>query len=159
MSPLAAFGPITIRFRKRPSTCESRSARDSGADGGLTDAVDAAAELVAIGKDRWDAERLLTLAGEAVIGRIGDIATKLPAELVTATAEVPWAEIRGMRIVVDHAYHSIDYERVWRTLQDDVPELNRSVSRWIDRQLGQELRRDDQFAKERDQGPDLGLGL
>lgn len=26
-----------------------------------------------------------------------------------------------MRIVVDHAYHGIDYERVWRTLRDDVP--------------------------------------
>ena len=125
----------------------------------LAEAVDAAAELVAIGKDRWDAERPLRLAGEAVIGRIGDIATKLPAQLVAATAELPCAEIRGMRIVVDHAYHSIDYERVWRTLRDDVPELNRSVSRWVGRELGQDLRRDDQQAKERDRGPDLGLGL
>jgi uncharacterized protein with HEPN domain len=35
-----------------------------------------------------------------------------------------------MRIVVDHAYHAIDYERVWRTLRDDVPELHRVVGRW-----------------------------
>jgi hypothetical protein len=39
------------------------------------EAVDAAAELVALGKERWDAERPLRLAGEAVIGRLGDIAT------------------------------------------------------------------------------------
>ena len=42
------------------------------------EAVDAAAELVNLGKQRWDSERLLRLAGEAVIGRLGDIATKLP---------------------------------------------------------------------------------
>ena len=80
--------------------------------GDLAEAIDATAELVALGKARWDSERPLRLAGEAVIGRIGDVATKLPAELVAGTAEIPWAEVKGMRIVVDHAYHSIDYERV-----------------------------------------------
>jgi hypothetical protein len=34
----------------------------------LAEAVDAAAELVDLGKERWDAERPLRLAGEAVIG-------------------------------------------------------------------------------------------
>lgn len=101
-------------------------------------AVDAAAELVACGKERWDAERPLRLAGEAVVGRIGDIATKLPDGLVSATSELPWAEIKGMRIVVDHAYHSIDYERVWRTLRDDVPEMDRVVRRWIEQDMASE---------------------
>ena len=52
----------------------------------LAEAVDAAAELVGIGKERWDAERPLRLAGEAVVGRIGDMATKLPERLVTGTS-------------------------------------------------------------------------
>ena len=65
----------------------------------LTEAADAAAELVAlVGKGRWDSERPLRLAGEAVVGRIGDIATKLPDFLVSATGELPWAEIKDMRI-------------------------------------------------------------
>lgn len=34
-----------------------------------------------------------------------------PDDLVAGTSELPWAEIKGMRIVVDHAYHGIDYER------------------------------------------------
>lgn len=66
----------------------------------LAEAVDAAAELVELGKDRWDRERPLRLAGEAVVGRIGDIATKVPAELIAATEQLPWAQIKGMRIVV-----------------------------------------------------------
>lgn len=73
----------------------------------LAEAIDAAAELVAIGKDRWDRERPLRLAGEAIVGRLGDIATKLPSELVADTSELPWTEIKGMRIVVDHAYHGM----------------------------------------------------
>jgi uncharacterized protein with HEPN domain len=100
----------------------------------LAEAVDAAAELVSLGKERWDAERVLRLAGEAVVGRLGDIATKLPDDLVAGTSELPWAEVKGMRIVVDHAYHGIDYERVWRTLCDDVPELDRVVRRWVEEQ-------------------------
>jgi hypothetical protein len=73
----------------------TRSAEDLLAD--LAEAVDAAAELVRFGKERWDAERPLRLAGEAVIGRLGDIATKLPEEVIKATAEIPWREVKGMR--------------------------------------------------------------
>jgi hypothetical protein len=52
----------------------------------LPEAADAAAELGSLGKKRWDAERLLRLAGEAVIGRLGDIAAKLPDEVIKGNA-------------------------------------------------------------------------
>jgi hypothetical protein len=42
-----------------------------------------------IGKERWDVERSLRLAGEAIIGRLGDVATKLPDEVIKATPEIP----------------------------------------------------------------------
>ena len=44
----------------------------------LDEAIDASRELIAWGKERWEVERPLRLAGEAVIGRIGDVASKLP---------------------------------------------------------------------------------
>jgi uncharacterized protein with HEPN domain len=96
----------------------------------LAEAVDAAAELVDLGKERWDAERPLRLAGEAVIGRLGDVTTKLPDEIIKATPEIPWREVKGMRIIAAHAYHRIDYETVWVTLRDDVPRIGEAVSRW-----------------------------
>ena len=68
------------------------------------------------------AERPLRLAGEALIGRIGDVASKLPDELIRETSDVPWDDVRGMRIVVDHVYHAVDYRIVWQTLED-VPKL------------------------------------
>jgi len=73
-----------------------------GVDGLLADlaeAADAAAEVVGLRKERWDTERPLRLAGEAVIGRLGDIATKLPDEVIKSTPEVPWREVKGMRII------------------------------------------------------------
>jgi uncharacterized protein with HEPN domain len=97
----------------------SRGLDDLLAD--LAEAADAAAELVRLGKERWDSERPLRLAGEAVIGRVGDIATKLPDEVTEATPEIPWRKVKGMRIIAAHAYHRIDYEEVWVTLRDDMP--------------------------------------
>jgi uncharacterized protein with HEPN domain len=61
----------------------------------LAEAADAAAELVRLGKERRDTERPLRLAGEAVIGRLGDIAAKLPDEVIKAMPEIPWPEVKG----------------------------------------------------------------
>lgn len=128
--------------------------------GDLAEATDAAAELVALGKDRWDAERPLRLAGEAVVGRLGDIAAKLPADLVAETSELPWTEIKGMRIVVDHAYHAIDYERVWRTLRHDVPELDRVVRGWVLEHHRNEIELPTrERGRSGDRSEDRGLGL
>ncbi len=106
----------------------TRGVEDLLAD--LAEAADAAAELVSLGKTRWDTERPLRLAGEAVIGRLGDIATKLPDEVIKATPEIPWREVKGMRIIAAHAYHRIDYEEVWVTLRDDVPRMDEAIRRW-----------------------------
>jgi uncharacterized protein with HEPN domain len=96
----------------------------------LAEAADAAAELVSLGKERWHTERPLRLAGEAVIGRLGDIATKLPDEVIKAMPEIPWREVKGMRIIAAHAYHRIDYEEVWVTLRDDVPRMDQAIKHW-----------------------------
>jgi uncharacterized protein with HEPN domain len=79
----------------------------------LAEAADAAAELVSLGKRRWDTERPLRLAGEAIIGRLGDIATKLPDEVIKATLEIPWREVKGMRIIAARRAPTFPYERAW----------------------------------------------
>jgi uncharacterized protein with HEPN domain len=117
----------------------------------LDEAIDASRELIACGKERWEVERPLRLAGEAVIGRIGDVASKLPDQLLAEIREVPWDDIRGMRIVVDHVYHAVDYNIVWETLRDDVPKLGLAIERWL--ALHPEVARDAGI----DMGPELGL--
>jgi Protein of unknown function DUF86 len=36
----------------------------------------------------------------------------MPDEVTKSTPEVPWREVKGMRIIAAHAYHRIDYEEV-----------------------------------------------
>jgi len=89
----------------------------------INEAGEAAAELIARGRTAWNSDVLLRLAGEAVIGRIADAANRLPNEVKAALPGVPWEDIRDIRILVDHAYHRIDYDTLWQTLRDDVPHL------------------------------------
>lgn len=93
-------------------------------------AAQAAAELVARGKEAWDRDELLRLAGEAVIGRVADAAGRLPDEIRASITDVPWDDIRDIRILVDHNYHRVDYEVLWVTLERDVPFLLERITRW-----------------------------
>ena len=103
----------------------------------LLDSAGAGAELVARGRTAFDQDRLLRLAGEAVIGRIGEAARKLLAEFgEDLPKDIPWSDVVGARIVVDHAYHRVDYDVIWSTLEPDVPAMAASLARWAaERQL------------------------
>ncbi len=90
----------------------------------------AAAELIDRGRTAWDNDILLRLAGEAVIGRIADAANRLPEEVKDSIPDVPWEDIRDIRILVDHIYHRIDYDALWETLRKDVPHLLKQLREW-----------------------------
>jgi uncharacterized protein with HEPN domain len=70
------------------------------------------------------------LAGEAVIGRLADAANRLQDEVKTALPEIPWDDVRDIRILVDHIYHRIDYDALWETLSTDVSHLLERLRRW-----------------------------
>jgi uncharacterized protein with HEPN domain len=96
----------------------------------IEEAGEAAREIVERGRDAWDGDRLLRLAGEAVIGRIADAANRLPDTVKTEVPDVSWDDIRDIRILVDHIYHRIDYAALWTTLEEDVPQLVDRLRRW-----------------------------
>ncbi|MGH9103122.1 MAG: HepT-like ribonuclease domain-containing protein [Acidimicrobiales bacterium] len=121
--------------------------------GDIADAVGAAAEIVGRGRAAWDHDRLIRLAGEAVINRIGEATTRLPAEITRALPGVPWADIRANRVLVAHIYHRIDYSELWSTLARDVPELGRQLERW------REPDREHRVERETGRSSDRGLGM
>ena len=47
-----------------------------------------------------------------------------------AVPDVPWEDIRGIRILVDHIYHRLDYDALWKTLEADVPLLRERLRAW-----------------------------
>jgi uncharacterized protein with HEPN domain len=95
----------------------------------------------------------LRLAGEAVIGRIGDSAAKLRDQHGDdLPKEVPWDDVIANRIIVDHVYHRIDYDLLWNTLERDVPALGARLREWVvDR--GVELELPPRQAPSREQSP------
>ena len=54
---------------------------------------------------------------------IGEAASKISKETQKQHGDIPWADIIGMRNRLIHAYFDIDIERVWDTVQLDIPEL------------------------------------
>jgi uncharacterized protein with HEPN domain len=66
-------------------------------------AAEVADEIVRSGREAFDSDPVAQFGAEAVVGRIGDAASKLPEEVRASMPELPWKEIIGFRIVVDHA--------------------------------------------------------
>jgi uncharacterized protein with HEPN domain len=97
----------------------------------IIQAAEVADEIVRRGARASSRMPVAQFGAEAVVGRIGDAASKLPDQVRASMPEIPWKEIIGFRIVVDHAYHRLDYGRVWNTLYEDVPRLRAAIERYL----------------------------
>lgn len=58
---------------------------------------------------------------------VGEAVKNLPKEIKTKHKDVPWNEICGMRNKVIHEYWGVDEEILWKTIQDDLPVLEKQV--------------------------------
>lgn len=88
---------------------------------------DAAKEAVAFLKDQQRQalynDRKLALAVVRSIEIIGEAATHVTKACQDAHPEVPWPQIIAMRNRLIHAYFDMDLDRVWDTIQGDLPPL------------------------------------
>ena len=58
---------------------------------------------------------------------IGEAARALSSDFQSRYAEIPWADIIGMRHVLVHEYFDVDLDIVWRAVSVDLPELKRKL--------------------------------
>ncbi len=92
----------------------------------IADILDAASELTEIverGEAKFLSDHILQRAAERLLEIIGEAATTLSAATIEATPDVPWNDIRRLRIVLAHHYHRIDPTQVWAIAVSDVPKL------------------------------------
>ena len=54
---------------------------------------------------------------------IGEAASRISEETKAKHPDIPWTEIIGMRNRLVHGYFAIRLDRVWQTVQDDLPPL------------------------------------
>ena len=60
---------------------------------------------------------------------IGEAANNVSPKQKLALPNIPWREAISMRNFVVHDYFRVDYERVWDTLQKDIPKLKRDIKK------------------------------
>ena len=54
---------------------------------------------------------------------IGEASANVPVEVQSRYSQIPWRLMSDMRNVVAHEYFQVNVERVWRTVQEDLPSL------------------------------------
>ena len=79
----------------------------------------------AYGRTRNDLkyDRQLVLALVKDIEIVGEAATHVTERSRLSMPEIPWERIVGMRNRLVHAYFDINLDIVWKTVQEDLPEL------------------------------------
>lgn len=68
--------------------------------------------------------RSLEIIGEATKNLEEDVTSKYP--------QVDWKEMAGMRDKLIHGYFGVDYDIVFSTIKNDIPELHHEVLRIIE---------------------------
>jgi uncharacterized protein with HEPN domain len=77
-----------------------------------------------------DAFRKDSMAQDAVIRQLevlGEAASQLSDETRDQYGMVPWQDITGMRNKLIHGYFGVDVDVVWKTVQEDLPQLKREL--------------------------------
>lgn len=67
--------------------------------------------------------RMAQLAILKAVEVVGEAASQVSTEGKKAHPEIPWAKIIGMRNRLVHGYFNVNLERVWETVQQDLPLL------------------------------------
>ncbi len=70
-----------------------------------------------------DTNRLLNLALVQLITLIGEAAWHVPDTYQEQMSDIPWSLVISMRNRLIHGYDSIDYDVLWQTVINDLPEL------------------------------------
>jgi uncharacterized protein with HEPN domain len=63
---------------------------------------------------------------------IGEATKNLSYELRSASPQVPWRRMAGMRDVLIHDFMEVDMEIVWAVAVSRIPELKRSIRSILD---------------------------
>ena len=78
-------------------------------------------------KEEFDQDLQLYLALIKAVEIVGEAATRISDEMRFGESGIPWAQIIGMRNHLVHGYDNIRRDRVWLTIQEDLPPLMESL--------------------------------
>lgn len=62
-----------------------------------------------------------------IIGEASNKLVRYHDEFIKRYSDVPWEEMYWMRNRISHGYFSIDFEIIWKTIEQDLPQLEMRV--------------------------------
>jgi len=81
-----------------------------------------------------DTDRMLVLALMKSLEIIGEAAVHVSDDAKQAHADLPWAQMAGIRHRLVHAYYDINLDILWETVQRELPPLIEALERVIRRE-------------------------
>lgn len=75
--------------------------------------------------------RLIQDAVTRRIEIIGEAVKNLPASFREKYPNIPWKDIAGMRDKVIHKYFGVELAAVWKTVKEDIPNLEKDIPELI----------------------------
>lgn len=89
--------------------------------------LDAAREAVSFVQNKTrrdlDQDRKLVLSLLRLIEIVGEAASQITRGFQETHSEIPWPQIIAMRNRLIHAYFDVDLDRVWDTVNGNLPSL------------------------------------
>lgn len=60
---------------------------------------------------------------------IGEATKNIPKHIRQKYSQIPWSDMAGMRDKIIHFYFGIDYEIVWKTIKEKLPEIKPDIEK------------------------------
>lgn len=101
----------------------------------VQDIVNAAQQILdfvkGFNKDKFVADTKTRSAVLYQLTVMGEAVKRLSKEFRDKYPKIPWSLIAGMRDHLIHAYDLVDWDEVWKTSNEDVPDLIDKIESYI----------------------------